>query len=275
MPKRAFTLIELLVVLGIIAVLLTVLLPALASVRHTAQRMSELAAAKQVMTVYIAYSSDHRDHVLEGHLNTSGSIPTIHDAHGEPITQNVVIARWVWPLLAYSDHQLGDSLFVNEQYDALWSQTDLPFWHYNVSVLPSFGMNLYQIGGDNRSLGSANASDLITKTMQAHDPARMIVFASSGSAGPNNTTTYGYWRINPPTRPYEGGATGWTSDEYQNASTESPERWGWVHPRWDKNAITAHLDGHAETMSHQQLRDMTYWSNAAAERNDPNYTPTP
>ncbi len=61
-PRRAFTLIELLVVMGIIAILVTMVLPALAGAKALAKRVvcqSNLKAVVLANASYAAYNSDH------------------------------------------------------------------------------------------------------------------------------------------------------------------------------------------------------------------------
>ncbi len=59
---RAFTLIELLVVVAIIAVLISILLPALAGARVEARRAVTLTRLRDVGTSTFAYATDFRDH---------------------------------------------------------------------------------------------------------------------------------------------------------------------------------------------------------------------
>lgn len=60
LPKRAFTLIELLVVIGIIAVLMSLLLPTLAGARRTARAAIGVANMRSLSQMMFLYSNDHQ-----------------------------------------------------------------------------------------------------------------------------------------------------------------------------------------------------------------------
>lgn len=60
--RRAFTLVELLVVIGIIALLISILLPSLTAARRQADRIKCLSSLKQLHLAYVQYATEYKGH---------------------------------------------------------------------------------------------------------------------------------------------------------------------------------------------------------------------
>jgi prepilin-type N-terminal cleavage/methylation domain-containing protein len=75
-PLRGFTLVELLVVIGIIALLISILLPSLAKARDAAMRTKCLAQLRQLGQMAFVYASNNRGHMPIGAmaLNNNGAV---------------------------------------------------------------------------------------------------------------------------------------------------------------------------------------------------------
>jgi prepilin-type N-terminal cleavage/methylation domain-containing protein len=67
--KRGFTLVELLVVIGIIALLISILIPALYRAREASQRTVCLSNLKQLGTAMQLYANDNKDYIPIGYMD--------------------------------------------------------------------------------------------------------------------------------------------------------------------------------------------------------------
>src|SRR5688572_20652006 len=67
--RRGFTLVELLVVIGIIALLISILLPSLAAARQQAQSIKCLSNMRQIAMAAATYTSQSKGYLLPADIN--------------------------------------------------------------------------------------------------------------------------------------------------------------------------------------------------------------
>ena len=79
MRRRGFTLLELLVVLGIVALLVSILMPSLSRVREQSRQLTCLNNLRQITTGFSRFAQDHK-----------GSLPTGSNVY------TVVPTDWIW-----------------------------------------------------------------------------------------------------------------------------------------------------------------------------------
>ncbi|MEM1108039.1 MAG: type II secretion system protein [Planctomycetota bacterium] len=276
---RAFTLIELLVVIGVIGLLVAILLPVLGKSRDTAKCVIELAGARTLTQAVIGRATDEDDQIISGYTNNEPAFDIYRNQHF-----GVTALRYPWRLVNYLDYNLSGSILVNEQSNSLGAppegakpgDPEYEAWVYSVSVDPSFGMNINNVGGNEVSPGENNPG-VVTKLYQAVSPSRLILFTSafqvvfSPSPNPPGFTESfvpGFFRV---VAPNDQLATyRWRSTSYDPDGR--PDQTGNVHFRCNDTAAVSHLDGSATFFGYEDLRDMTRWNNQAAEQGDPNHT---
>ena len=249
--RRAFTLVELLVVIGIIAVLIGLLMPALSAARRQAQSVRDLAALRTLMHAFHAYAGENRGRVIPGYWHLGQAV----DDTGAAVTWPAN-GRYPWRLMPYLSKVVKGGILSGEQ-EALLGDRGGSDWTYRVSVHPSFGMNVYGVGGDLVNGQPAGLPKCVSRLGEPSNPTELIVFASARDNG-GGESAEGYFQVRQP----PAGAV------YD--PTEPAGNFGFVHPRYGgrargaaaMSAAVALFDGHAELIDVEELRKPRHWFNA-------------
>jgi prepilin-type N-terminal cleavage/methylation domain-containing protein len=266
--RRGFTLIELLVVIAVIAILASLLLPALGAAKRKARTIEEISSAKQLLLGMHLYADDHDDAIFPGYVTD----PNAKDDQGQPLSFPIN-ARYPWRLSPYLA-QSFETIYCADNRAKLneLRGLDRASYVYAVSVYPSLGINSYFIGG-NETEFAANAANnrfgqgtVVTKMTEVRHPSELMAFVSARSAL-SGAEANGYYQVTPPYLTTRRWSPGWSAQA-------PPKEWGFVAPRYNKRAVAAMLDGHAQTLTLPELQDMRHWCNTA---NRPDFTlqPTP
>lgn len=273
---RGFTLIEMLVVIAIIAVLISILLPALSHAKQCAVITGELSAGRQFIQAHTMYSNDFDDRLLPGFASGSmirrGDV-VARDMNGKRL-EGETARRYPWRLLPYVNYNLGILYRDRARIEEFQDRTD--DFHYAVSIAPRMGLNHQFVGGSgdaalHDSPRTRKAYDdlygknwCIKRVSQARQPSLQLVFASADADDPQGGIPLdGFFRIDPPNFPNRM----WQTDK-PNETTPYGQV-GFVTFRFLGKAVTSMLDGHAETLNWEEMQDMRRWAPRATSPNWP------
>src|SRR5688572_18402337 len=112
---RGFTLVELLVVIGIIALLISILLPSLNAAREQARMVKCLANLQQLGLAAVAYTSNHKGYILPADIDLGGPYanPTFGRNWSDTWATILVADKYLpYPRNLHPDHPPGlDNVF--------------------------------------------------------------------------------------------------------------------------------------------------------------------
>jgi len=249
---RAFTLIELLVVISIIALLISLLLPAISHARTAARAATGISAVRQLQLAYGFYADDHHGRLLIGYADNLNVFDREGRRLGPPVSN-----RYPWRLIKYVDWN-WKALYYDREPD-----TDT----YERSIFPRFGLNGRFLGGDSRFYAfDPNAPAgwgpfYARKIEDVRTPDRMIVFADSVYAGQGQPFDpvhgEGFFEIR---SPY------FTQREWDLDSRHSAVQVGYVAERWNKRTCVTFMDAHSEMRTLESLDDMMLWAPLARKK---------
>ena len=283
--RRAFTLVELLVVIGIIALLIAILLPALNRARKIAAEVKSLSGMRQLMYGYTAYHVDNRGDLLYGYTpdTIAGKAVKAEDVRSGNAVTGQPARRYPWRLLKYCSN-VWPIIHAHAAIPPLPQRGDdaatVSGKAYSLSVNPTYGINATFVGGSTDMDGFVDTNTtpggppmytpnrgkhIAFKTTDVHRPTELIVFTDAYSTVVQTSTNEvtGFHVAMPPRA---GGLARWTVDPAKGVavSLRGAELIGVPHGWFTKNVVTGFFDGHAEARRPDQLLDMRLWCDRAA-----------
>ncbi|MGB7160530.1 MAG: prepilin-type N-terminal cleavage/methylation domain-containing protein [Tepidisphaeraceae bacterium] len=272
--RRGFTLIELLVVIGIIALLIALLLPAMRNARRAAKHTQMLAGLRELLAGYTQYHIANKGSVLFGYTPaTVNGVPiTATDPFSGQTFGLPVADRYPWRLAPYVGNVWG-ILHLHEQTPPRPQATDAPMEAllkaYLLSINPSFGINSIYVGGHAGPLfqgfagttgdGPNVGKHVVFKANHVRRSSQLIVFAECQSRNaPFGDPEAGMHFAMPP----RANGQRWTvvNDEIQVLTGVIS---GIPKSRFSKRTAVGFFDGHAESLPPKELEDMRLWANWA------------
>ena len=272
LSRQGFTLVELLIVIAVVAVLISLAVPALTGVRRSAAQAREISSARQLVAAYNAYALDHDGRLMPGYYN-----PQLHDGHpplhvldedGNPLPPNGEEAkRYPWRIAPYVGFDMRGLVADTDLLQQLQGSM-LP--SYYLSLHPMLGMNSIFVGGDDSTtsggapyVGIYGGPLHVSRLSRVRRPADLIVFASARGLlslpGFPQLVTEGYFRIRPP---YIQNPDGEWADVFQEQ--DPPGAFGNVSLRHiNRSAAVGFLDGSAGALTEVEIQDMRHWADQA------------
>jgi len=265
-----------------------------------------MSALRQLMTAFGAYTFDFDDAVMPGtYLRTdpdfiSQVAPNTYDQFGKPMTSfsdRLQAARWPFRLAPYFDYKWDGVTHVNEQARGLvvgdenalltdvaefYNEGRGSVFKFWVATYPSLGYNAEFVGGNPDFGGTGLQSrvyqerEYIVRTSDAASPTELITFGSAYFDGfydvrDDDGEPTGVRRHSQTIRGHH--IVTLPSGRWRGTEVEPGDYFGNVHPRYGDSALTAMLDGHADTKEAGELQDARLWSNTARVEGEQDWLP--
>jgi prepilin-type N-terminal cleavage/methylation domain-containing protein/prepilin-type processing-associated H-X9-DG protein len=226
-----FTLIELLIVISIIAILASILLPALKTARDSAKRISCMNNIKQLGLTFLSYSNDSQENLPPAIINYGGD----NLAWGSTLAENNYVNENAIGYAPKNKTLLCPSSNVKTNGKVIYK-----FGHYGMNALITY------------TLGLAPASTGF-KITKISNPSQKVLLLDSGNCylhyGQMINPSYNIWYI-------PGAKNNLNLDWDQNNYTNKNDAWNGRH---SGKINTFFLDGHADNYKADDLNVPEFW----------------
>ncbi|MHC5003468.1 MAG: type II secretion system protein [Planctomycetota bacterium] len=295
-PRRsAFTIVEMLVVVGIIALLMGLLLPALSGARKRARKTEELNHLRTIGHAWTMYANFNNDAALPGYVEPE--VQGIPSSSGYPTSWKVtykfpdhsevpaeIAAPWVWRLMSYLDYEHEPiHFYLREDDPSMLSAVEEA---EEIAETPAFGYNGLYVGGwwemqniDAQTLPRARFSrdstgqalNVVSRSVGGiRRSSELVLFCSSGNrdVGVHKAVSEFAAGSHYVVPPFLATETIWT--QVQNASVYSIQVFTDEEPvpvgRYTAAVAVLYADGHVDVQTIAGLSDMRSWIDAADSR---------
>lgn len=297
-PRCGFTIIELLTVIAIIALLIGLILPAVASVKRKARKTSEINSVRQLGQAWQNYSTAYNDACLPGYINgvTQDAWSVQYSYQDESIVPAEVAAAYPWRLLPYMSHKIET---MTQHLDTDYFNLEDPGTIMQIALEPGFGYNAFYLGGwwdpdeGDPIRARFQEDNVVARTIpQIEKSTEMIVFCSSslmqaGTYRQYEDTISGSHYVVPPFLGQEeqwtlgsggggsGGPGGAATVGQDISILEVLTTTAVPIGRYNDRAALYYADGHVDSLYSGELVDPRKWIYLAPSPNDETFSHTP